>query len=191
MYNIIEIFTSFQGEGIHLGSPANFIRLAGCNLSCDFCDTNYNPSRGKVLSVSEITKQLKDVALTVITGGEPTIHNLLDLLLGIRSKLPQTLICLETNGTNPVTYPFDWITCSPKPQHEFYIHEGCFPNELKYVVTKDFDPSVINYFRTSIHNIWLQPDGNDLKNSVPKTLEIASKTGCRVGIQMHKHYNFE
>ena len=75
---VIEIFDSFQGEGLYVGEPATFLRLGGCNLNCDFCDTEFDDY--KEISVELVTEcvlnhiQNHKNKLLVITGGEPLLH---------------------------------------------------------------------------------------------------------------------
>ena len=95
-----EIFYSLQGEGPRMGTPAVFLRLAGCNLHCSWCDTKYSWKQGLSVSVQEVAERIKsfDCPSLVITGGEPLMQQaaLEQLLL----LLPQDVfIEVETNGT--------------------------------------------------------------------------------------------
>ena len=116
-----EIFYSLQGEGFHAGTPAVFIRLCGCNLSCPFCDTDF--SGGRTMTEEEIVEEAKalagDCTFVVLTGGEPTLHSLtrlIDLLHGAWFT-----VALETNGTRPWPASVDWVTVSPK---ELFLEGG-------------------------------------------------------------------
>lgn len=111
-----EIFYSIQGEGRFTGTPAIFIRFAGCNLACDFCDTDHEPH--EVLSEEDIMQRIAayPAAHVVLTGGEPTLQLTSSLLdkLHAAGKFVQ----IETNGTvalkDGLESLIDWITCSPK-----------------------------------------------------------------------------
>ena len=98
--NIIEIFESLQGEGINIGENQLFIRFSGCNLNCNYCDTNHSKEistlwdSGKLLAEIENFKG-KTIALT---GGEPLLHT--EFLKEILPKVEKS-IYLETNGTLP------------------------------------------------------------------------------------------
>lgn len=111
-YNINEIFYSIQCEGYWSGRAAIFIRMAGCNLNCDFCDTNHATT--SILSERDIIDIIEEYKskFVVITGGEPTLQDLTPLV----NKLHDSgyYIAIETNGTNEIDYDIDWITCSPK-----------------------------------------------------------------------------
>ena len=72
-YKINEIFYSLQGEGFHSGTPAVFVRFSGCNLHCDFCDTQHQ--QGRMMSMQNIVAEVNkypDASLLVLTGGEPS-----------------------------------------------------------------------------------------------------------------------
>ncbi|MGA2162074.1 MAG: radical SAM protein [Methanoregula sp.] len=98
---IAEIFTSLQGEGKNQGKPCLFIRLAGCNLTCRWCDTVYAQSGGTEVSGDEVLEQCwrQNPHLVCITGGEPLLQK--DALLSLLSSLHKrgTAVDIETNGT--------------------------------------------------------------------------------------------
>lgn len=109
-----EIFYSIQGEGHYTGIPAVFLRLSGCNLKCDFCDTQH-------ISFTEMSEDdiISRVCAypsrhIVITGGEPTLQ--LTASLAQKLHLAGFFIQIETNGSHllPEDCQVDWITCSPK-----------------------------------------------------------------------------
>lgn len=100
-----EIFKSIDGEGLRTGELTTFIRLAGCNLRCSYCDTCYalKNSNGTKMSVDEIVKKAKkmDYRNITLTGGEPLIHKDVDDLI---SKLCDNgfYVNIETNGSVPI-----------------------------------------------------------------------------------------
>lgn len=111
---ITEIFHSIQGEGFHAGTSAIFIRGTGCNLACDFCDTDFSPRER--LTPPEILERIAGFPcrFVVLTGGEPTLQAqgfraLVDLL-----HERGYYVTLETNGSSPDTLGADWVTVSPK-----------------------------------------------------------------------------
>lgn len=114
-YSINEIFYSLQGEGYYTGRPAVFIRFAGCNLRCPFCDTDF--SKGRAMTAAEIVKAVHVLHINprpfiVLTGGEPTLQVDGELISALH-ELSAT-IAMETNGTRPVPDGIDFVTCSPK-----------------------------------------------------------------------------
>jgi 7-carboxy-7-deazaguanine synthase len=116
--DIQSIFATIQGEGPFAGQPATFVRLAGCNLQCPLCDTDYTSERERVAAQS-VQAQVEQVTapnkLVVITGGEPFRQNILPLVQLLLSR--DYRVQIETNGTLPP--PEVWpvhasIVCSPK-----------------------------------------------------------------------------
>ena len=109
-----EIFYSLQGEGHYTGTPAVFVRFAGCNLRCWFCDTDFE--KGDEMSEDEIVEAVLQypTRYVVITGGEPTLQ----ITPSLCDKLHAhgLYLMMETNGTRPLPEgcKVDWITCSPK-----------------------------------------------------------------------------
>jgi len=98
---VSEIFYSIEGEGIEIGRPEVFIRLAGCNLRCEWCDTKYTWSNGKEMSIEEVIQEVRRYPCKSIsiTGGEPLLQKeeLLELIR--RLKEMDYWIQLNTNGT--------------------------------------------------------------------------------------------
>lgn len=122
--SVHSIFHTIQGEGPFCGTPAVFIRLAGCNLQCPGCDTDYTSDRweaGSVTLLNHVQEMQKD-GLVVITGGEPFRQNLVPLLNTLTDA--GYYVQIETNGTlDPGDYPFCtspdirtgvYVVCSPK-----------------------------------------------------------------------------
>ncbi|PIT11069.1 radical SAM protein [Snodgrassella alvi] len=112
-FNIVEIFESLQGEGYNTGMPAIFIRLAACNLKCPWCDTDFMRYQSMSLQhILDIVQQYQSKNI-IITGGEPTIHKKLPLLLQ-KLKQKNYYIALESNGLGIVDPHIDYIALSPK-----------------------------------------------------------------------------
>ena len=114
MWKVNEIFYSLQGEGYNTGTASVFIRLSGCNLRCDFCDTQHE--QGTMMSLPEIVEQVMrypQAPLIVLTGGEPSLWIDEDFVNGLK-KMTGKRIAIETNGTHPLPRGIDWVTLSPK-----------------------------------------------------------------------------
>ena len=163
--------------------PAIFIRFAGCNLSCSFCDTDYKTKF--ILTKEQIKKEADIIGVRniIFTGGEPLLQLDTDLI----SSFTDMGIYIETNGTLPLPYIQNiWITCSPKPPDYKIIIKDI--NEIKIVWTKDFDVSILNKFR-HIGLKYLQPDNNG-KEEIKQIMEYIKKDNSwRMSLQCHKLIN--
>lgn len=113
MWKVNEIFCSLQGEGYNTGTASVFVRFSGCNLKCNFCDTDHNSGTQMSLPaiISEVCKYPK-APLIVLTGGEPSLVIDDELILGLKSTGKK--IAIETNGTHKLPSGIDWVTLSPK-----------------------------------------------------------------------------
>ena len=188
---VIEIFESIQGEGRWVGTPVTFIRLAGCNLHCPWCDTKESwGDVGTEMSIYDVCNQVKefDNRIVVLTGGEPTIQPLLSSLIRTLSENGY-YVAIETNGTNNITHTcgVKWITCSPKPESQYRV--SCDADEIKLVITEDFDEAVLqNLTLTYNKDIWLQPEGSNMQAMWKCCYDLAMKYkgNVRVGVQLHK-----
>lgn len=113
---VAEIFTSIIGEGRYMGRPAIFIRLAECNLRCEFCDSEFAWSSGIEMSSIDVIEKIRAINSKgiieniVITGGEPLLQaNELEKLFLLLSETGEYMIYLETNGTMFVEKSFNPI----------------------------------------------------------------------------------
>ena len=144
---VVETFHSLQGEGLHAGRSAFFVRLAGCSVGCPWCDTKHSwpaaahPPR-LLAELAEEARQAAEAgaAFTVITGGEPLHHDLGPLCDRIQAattspERPAGLpLHLETSGVDPLSGRFAWITLSPKPHQPPRPELLAACHELKVVV---------------------------------------------------------
>ena len=193
----MESFYSIQGEGTHSGKPSYFIRLAGCDVNCDWCDVkdSWDIDSSQYKSIDEIIDEINKFStdLIIITGGEPLMHNLTDLTSALK-KLGKK-IHIETSGTHPVSGYFDWICFSPKkfkkPLDEFFK----ISNELKIIISKDSDFSWAEYLLRQIKNkpeLILQAEWSKSEIINPKILDyIKSNPKWRISLQTHKYLHVE
>ena len=138
---VMEHFYTIQGEGINAGQPAYFIRLAGCDVGCVWCDVkdSWNASIYPSVSVGElVTYALQHpTRICVITGGEPLMHNLDALTRQLQSEGFETNI--ETSGSHPLSGHWNWICLSPKKFKAPLPDIPPLANELKVVISNKSD----------------------------------------------------
>lgn len=192
VYPIFEMFSSIQGEGYHMGKGTTFIRVAGCNLRCSWCDTqhSFDLSKARWMSASEIVAEtIIPHHHVVITGGEPTLYELGPLVTALHAL--GKYVAIETNGTNPipVEWEIDWITASPKPSSGYSLL--CQADELKYVVDDEFTIDCITAQNIPEGRIFLQVESARIE-SAQKGYEIINRfpeRRLRMGVQLHKILN--
>ncbi len=213
--DVQEIFYTIQGEGPLAGEPAVFVRLAGCNLQCPGCDTDYTSSR-EIMTVEEIIAAVNACAngvnmyhqpAVVITGGEPFRQNL--SLLVEQLDYDGITVQIETNGTLPIprdVFDRSMIVCSPKTGK---VATPAYVHAWKYVMhhesidpedglpTRVLDHSVSKRVARKNPNgmgsIYLQPmdsrDPEDNKKSLDACVQSCMKFGYTLCLQIHKIAN--
>lgn len=188
---LVEVFYSLQGEGLRTGQATVFVRLAGCNLACDFCDTDFRVRETRTAEelVADIARLGGDCRWVCFTGGEPTLHDLMpicDTLHGRGYRLQ-----VETNGTRPQPeWGLDHITVSPKqPQggrlHPWYEHNA---TEFKYVVDDETDlRRALEGARAHKRTTFVQPNALN-PGAIALCVEAvqAHPTLLRLSLQTHK-----
>jgi len=196
MYKVVEIFEAIQGEGYHAGTPCVFVRFFGCNLECDFgsgfkCDEALHSDKTKlqVMSGIEIIKACKSQRHVVITGGEPSLYELNELIAELKSR--GHYVQVETNGLNFKNIrEASWITYSPKVEwsSDRYKIEGF--DELKLLAEEGSNIPVDTFYNTS--NKYIQPiskehelDSDNIKWCVRWLLH---HNGWKLSLQTHKAY---
>ena len=145
--NVIEIFDSIDGEGIYTGCLATFIRIAGCNLRCRYCDTKYSFTGGTKMSIDEIIEKVDAIGNKhiTLTGGEPLIHREVENLIDRLCEKGYT-VNIETNGSvDVVLYQFEntVITMDYKTISSGENDHMC-DNFIKLLRTKDVLKIVCN-----------------------------------------------
>lgn len=191
LYPLVEVFYSLQGEGARTGQATIFVRFAGCNLACEFCDTDFRAR--ETLTLTELLEQITRIGLACrwvcLTGGEPTIHNLQPLCDALHAR--GYFVQIETNGTRPCPeWQIDHVTVSPKqPQggrlHPWYEQHAA---EFKYVVDDSDDlERALAGVRAHGKMTWLQPNAlNPL--SVERCIQAVQTYPAlfRLSLQTHK-----
>jgi 7-carboxy-7-deazaguanine synthase len=187
MLGLAEIFYSIQGEGTWTGTPAVFVRLAGCNLNCRFCDTDY--SLRSLASVSEIVARVRELGgecpMVVLTGGEPFAQRASsDLIEALRADGRR--VHVESNGTIAVDLPEDvWLTVSPKER--LHPAMAARANEIKLIVDGRVPEELLAAFAGRTLPTFLQPEGNKRANVALALAAAKSQPALyRLGLQTHK-----
>jgi 7-carboxy-7-deazaguanine synthase len=187
-YQVNEIFHAPQGEGIHVGTMATFIRLQGCTVGCSWCDTKYTWHKGgEKMGLGQIRFAAHNRHV-VVTGGEPTAWDLDGLFAALRAD--GHFVQLETSGQHGLhDIRPNWVTCSPKENLGFKIHPDLGSvDELKFVVDDTFNIDVARALvkeNTPMAAV-LQPEGNPpTQEHIAKTLALVSlypefRFGCRL-----------
>ncbi len=192
---VVELFNSIQGEGLHTGKPAFFIRLAGCDVCCTWCDEKiaWDESVFPVTDIQHIVEEVitSGANTVVITGGEPFRHNLTELTKALVSN---NIRCMaETSGTAEISGNWHWITLSPK-QHQSPIEKNYFrADELKVVIQKEEDLgwAEINASKVQSHVVlYLQPEWGCFDEILPLIVRyIKENPKWRLSVQVHKFIN--
>jgi len=149
---IVEIFSSFQGEGLLAGKRQIFIRFAGCNLNCNYCDTKYAKSGGKWMGVDEVVDEVlkkvsNDLHSISFTGGEPLLQHKFVCEIAQKLKEYNFLTYLETNGTFPerlqeIAGVFDFAAIDIKLPSHF---QGVSVEEYEQILNKELSSLLIAF----------------------------------------------
>ncbi|NET57312.1 MAG: 7-carboxy-7-deazaguanine synthase QueE [Symploca sp. SIO2E6] len=188
---------TIQGEGYWTGTPADFIRLAGCPVRCPWCDTGY--SDGGVglprltRSFEELIAQLRS-PYVVITGGEPFLHPQLPELVAAIGATGRK-VSIETSGTFWREVPqWVWVTLSPKehvsPQYLVKPRMWQRANEIKLVIAtgSELDFYAQHLLLEEDIPVFLQPEWSQNTYTVPLVLELLRKfPRYRLSLQLHKY----
>lgn len=190
---VMETFYTVQGEGAYAGHPAYFIRLAGCDVGCVWCDVkeSWNAEDHPIMEVDVLVQQIVDTSapLVVVTGGEPTMYDLSYLTAKLKEHGLRTHI--ETSGTNELTGEWDWVTFSPKkfkaPVDSIYGQA----HELKVIVFNktDLDWGQQHALRCSSQSKkYFQAEWDRRDDIYPMILNyITSNPEWSISIQTHKY----
>lgn len=210
--NVSEIFgPTIQGEGRNAGQLASFLRLAGCNLTCDWCDTPYTWDWDRHDRAAEVRRMHIDTVAArlnqlpgriVVSGGEPLLQaNALALLWHI---VPQLVWDVETNGTRPLGathHMWNTITCSPKIQPSSgqdapaaaVLPEYLERADFKFVVADGKDLQAVirwlgNHPQVPPHRVWLMPEGTTPQVLTERTPWLAQAAAhMRVNLTTRLH----
>lgn len=192
---LMEAFYTLQGEGFHAGEAAYFIRLAGCDVGCHWCDVkeSWDASLHQISSTDQIVDQAMRHAsrFAVVTGGEPFMYELTDLSKKLWEKNFYTAV--ETCGAYPLSGKWHWICLSPKktkaPLPEFYPEA----DELKIIIfnKSDFKWAEDHAARVSDNcHLYLQAEWSKKDEMTPLIIAyIKNNPQWKISLQTHKYLN--
>ena len=187
------MFYSLQGEGYHQGKAAFFIRLAGCDVGCVWCDVkdSWDASKHPQLSIDEIVNAALShpSKIAIVTGGEPLLHALDPLTTALKTAGFQTHI--ETSGSSPLSGQWDWICLSPK-KFKFPLEESiAAASELKVVVFNKADIEWAESFEKKVSpncKLYLQPEWDKADTMTPLSIDyIKAHPQWELSAQLHKY----
>ncbi len=193
-YPLMEDFYTIQGEGVHTGKAAYFIRLAGCDVQCWWCDVkeSWDESAHPKVKTADIVDraQKSGAGIAVITGGEPLLHNLEALTIELKKAGMQ--VHIETSGSSPLSGSLDWITLSPKRFKKPLDEVFPYVDELKVVVltNKDLEWAELNAKKCPENTVLLLQPEWDTPKSIGLIIDyVKQNPEWGISLQTHKFLN--
>ena len=200
-----EIFYSIQGESTYAGRPCVFVRLAGCNLRCAFCDTKYAYDEGELTEIDDIFDQVSSYQcpLVEITGGEPLIQSETPLLIHGLIEYGYKVL-LETNGTKDISHvdegcvkivdvkcPSSGMSDMNDPENLNRLSHG---DELKFVIGNredyDYAKKILNFADLKSHEgnlVSFSPTFGEMEPGTLAKWILEDHLDVRLQIQLHKY----
>jgi organic radical activating enzyme len=191
----MEHFFTIQGEGFYTGRAAYFIRTAGCDVGCVWCDVkeSWTSSPDQFMTLDNILQEVLavDAKFVVITGGEPTMHSLVELVNRLHENKIE--VAIETAGVHELDAPIDWYCFSPKkfmkPIEEAYEKA----KELKVVINhvSDFLWAEEHAEKVSATcHLFLQPEWEKQDKLLPLIIDyVKGNQKWKISLQTHKFMN--
>ena len=189
----MEMFYSLQGEGYHQGRAAYFIRLAGCDVGCVWCDVkeSWDASKHPVLSIEEIVSSAlaHPGRLAIITGGEPLLYNLDALTTALKKAGFE--INMETSGSSPMSGNWDWVCLSPKKFKAPLSESIAAASELKVVIFNKHDFEWAETYAQQVPascKLYLQPEWDKANEMMPSIIDyVKTHPKWELSAQLHKY----
>ena len=193
---VMEHFYTLQGEGYHQGRAAYFVRLAGCDVGCVWCDVkeSWDANAHKKMRIEDIVAIIQEQmpsGLVVVTGGEPLMHSLDNLTTQLKAAGYETNI--ETSGSHPLSGSWNWICVSPKKFKAPLDEVLPFANELKIVVFNKSDFEWAEKYASLVNEnckLYLQPEWDKCEIVTPLIIDyIKQQPKWNLSLQIHKYIN--
>ena len=189
----MEMFYSLQGEGYHQGKAAYFIRLAGCDVGCVWCDVkeSWDASKHPVLAVEEIVSNAlaHPARLAIVTGGEPLLYNLDALTTAL--KKADFEVNIETSGSSHMSGNWDWVCLSPKKFKAPLNESIAAASELKVVIFNKHDFEWAETYAQQVPascKLYLQPEWDKANEITPLIIDyIKANPQWELSAQLHKY----
>lgn len=200
-YPVMEAFYTLQGEGSYAGRAAYFIRLAGCDVGCVWCDVkeSWQEEGHPVKSIAEIIADAKaeinarqavtTLPIIVITGGEPLLHNLYPLTAALHTE--GFFINIETSGSSPMSGNIDWICLSPKKFKAPLEENLAIAHELKIIIFNKSDFKWAEEHAAKVNTdckLYLQTEWEKRATMTPLIVDyIKNNPQWQLSLQTHKY----
>jgi 7-carboxy-7-deazaguanine synthase len=190
---LMEQFYTIQGEGRYAGRAAYFIRLAGCDVGCVWCDVkeSWDTKNHPLVSIASILEEIKKTPtnFVVITGGEPAMYDLSLLVNALHQS--EYEVAIETSGCYELKGEIDWYCFSPKkfkkPIDEAYQKA----NELKIVIFHSSDFAWAEEHASKINTeciLYLQTEWSKKETILPLLIDyVKANPKWKISLQTHKY----
>lgn len=194
-YPVMEHFYTLQGEGAFAGQAAYFIRLGGCDVGCVWCDVkdSWDADAHPRMSLTEIVAAAQQFPgrIAVVTGGEPSMHELQPLTDALHAAGFRTHI--ETSASSPLTGNWDWVTLSPKKFKAPLEENLHLADELKIIVFNKSDFKWAEDYAALVPaecKLYLQTEWDKREEMTPLIIEfIQQNPHWQLSMQTHKYLN--
>jgi organic radical activating enzyme len=191
----MEHFYTLQGEGAYSGQAAYFIRLGGCDVGCVWCDVkeSWDASVHPHMTITEMVATAAQYPgrIVVITGGEPSMHDLAPLTEAFKAAGFRTHI--ETSASSPLSGILDWVTLSPKKFKAPLAENMHWAHELKIIVFNKSDFKWAEDYAAQVSpecKLYLQPEWDKRDQVTPMIIEyIQQHPQWQLSLQTHKYLN--
>ncbi len=193
IFPVMEHFYTLQGEGYHQGRAAYFIRLAGCDVGCVWCDVkeSWEAEKHPRMTVEELLTCVRQsqTRVVVITGGEPLMHNIEPLTWALHEAGYR--VHIETSGAWPLSGEIDWICLSPKKFKAPLDSVIPYAHELKVVIFNTSDFAWAEKYAALVSDtckLFLQPEWEKSEQITPQIINyIKENPKWEFSLQMHKY----
>lgn len=191
----MEHFYTLQGEGAYAGQAAYFIRLGGCDVGCVWCDVkeSWDADAHPKMTLAEIVAAAQQFPgrIAVITGGEPSMHELQPLTDALHEAGFRTHI--ETSASSPLSGDWDWVTLSPKKFKAPLEENMHWAQELKIIVFNKSDFKWAEEYAAKVPaecKLYLQTEWDKRDEMTPLIIEfIQQNPRWQLSMQTHKYLN--